>query len=643
MTGKQTVLFFSAVAATAFFAEGRASDDGCVKASSFGWDAVDATECLQKAIDSGAGKVVVDRQAGDWIVRPVFLRTSGQEVVLEDGVTVRAKKGEFKRIADNLLCVPASVTNVILRGEGKAVLVMNKKDYMNRAEYRFSEWRHTVSVLGGKDIVIRDLTVLSSGGDGVYIRGAAENVRLDNLDCRDHYRQGISIISVAGLHVTNCRFDATSGTAPECGLDIEPNGPTDRLEDIVFEDCEFNSNASSGIQLHFLNLTPDSRPVSVTFRRCRLSGNRRSGVYAYCAGCKGAVKGTVLFDGCEMSGNRIHAFGVARKRSDALDITVRNCLFDGRGSSYDTVEFSNGTETADFGGVSFVNVRVIPGGPGAVAYDGLYGTGLVPGTMKGWLDVETKDGKKERVDMVEFSRRHPPRPEFLKALADFKTDTPDYVNLKVSNVGKEMSSPSSTGWLRGRFTFVQALPGAGEYPVKFHLRTIGRAPVKATVKVNDAFGTNLGTFTLKGGTSTHVIRATTAGLRRFDICVENGRLQVESRFPGQAIQADTRINLFGGRNLKYYFTVPADADRVRVEIRPEEPCSARILRPDGSVAAEMPVRTGRAVLGSGRAKSAAPEVWCLEFPYVQEDALFRIGLPSPPFVSLQKDCMFHYR
>ena len=67
-----------------------------VKASSFGWNAADATACLQAAIDSGAKKVVIDRQEGDWIVEPIFLRVSGQEVVVADGVTVRAKKGSFK-------------------------------------------------------------------------------------------------------------------------------------------------------------------------------------------------------------------------------------------------------------------------------------------------------------------------------------------------------------------------------------------------------------------------------------------------------------------------------------------------------------------------------------------------------------------
>ena len=79
-----TGLLFAVCGYVAFGAE-----SPCVNASSFGWNATDATACLQAAIDSGAKKVVIDRQAGDWIVEPIFLRVSGQEVVVADGVIVR--------------------------------------------------------------------------------------------------------------------------------------------------------------------------------------------------------------------------------------------------------------------------------------------------------------------------------------------------------------------------------------------------------------------------------------------------------------------------------------------------------------------------------------------------------------------------
>ena len=75
----------------------------CINASSFGWNAEDSTSALQAAFDSGAKRVVIDRQAGDWISRPLFITNSNIEVVFADGVTLKAKRGEFYGKKDCLI------------------------------------------------------------------------------------------------------------------------------------------------------------------------------------------------------------------------------------------------------------------------------------------------------------------------------------------------------------------------------------------------------------------------------------------------------------------------------------------------------------------------------------------------------------
>ena len=123
----------------------------CVNASSFGWNAADSTAALQAAFDSGANKVIIDRQAGDWISRPLFITNSNIEVVLADGVTLKAKRGEFYPGGDCLIRITGKVKNIVLRGEGKATLKMNKADYHDPAQkYEHSEWRHAVSILSAE-------------------------------------------------------------------------------------------------------------------------------------------------------------------------------------------------------------------------------------------------------------------------------------------------------------------------------------------------------------------------------------------------------------------------------------------------------------------------------------------------------------
>ena len=624
-----------------------ASRAGTVVASTFGWNAADSTAALQAAIDSGARRVVIDRQAGDWIVTPVFLRRSNQEVVVADGVTVRAKKGAFKARSACLFTIH-NATNVLLRGEGTATLAMNKKDYQNPKDYVSSEWRHTVSIVGGSDITVRDLTLLSSGGDGVYVRSAAKRVRLDRLVCRDHHRQGISVISAIDLHVTGCRFDETGGTAPQCGVDVEPNTERDVLENIVFEDCTFDGNASSGMDLHLAALTEKTRPISVTFRRCIARGNRNYGITMYMVGRGGSaigkkassVRGTVVFDGCSVSGNGASALRIANQMADALKISFKDCVLDGRKGRGAPVWFNNGTLPGDFGNVHFCNVRVLADKTPAVAFDGIPGAGIKAGTMGGRLDVENADGSKTVVVMSGFAERHKPQPEKLKEILSFETSSVDFRSCAAASSAARLRKPVSTGKLRGRFTFVQYFPAAGEYPVVFRaVRLSPRRQASTTVQIRDAVGTDLGSFSLEAGSAvTNVIRATGPGMRRFEVDTGRGAASVESQWTGHGVLADIPVGCYKGRNRSFYFTVPADAGSVSVRVSPEgESCAALLLRPDGTVAAEKSYDGNLAVLHASRKPSAAPETWCVKFTKIQEDFKFCIGAPAIPFVSMDPD------
>ena len=79
---------FSVAMAFAAAANGERAES--VKASQFGWNADDATECLRAALKSGAKTVRIDRQASDWVLSSTVRLPSNVEVMLEHGVTVRA-------------------------------------------------------------------------------------------------------------------------------------------------------------------------------------------------------------------------------------------------------------------------------------------------------------------------------------------------------------------------------------------------------------------------------------------------------------------------------------------------------------------------------------------------------------------------
>ena len=103
----------------------------------WGFDEEDATEALQAAVNSGAKKVIVPSMGKDWIVRPIQL-AGDQELVLEHGVVITAKRGEYRGKGDSVFRAQ-DVANLTIRGKG-ATVRMHKRDYIVGAVLQDVGW-----------------------------------------------------------------------------------------------------------------------------------------------------------------------------------------------------------------------------------------------------------------------------------------------------------------------------------------------------------------------------------------------------------------------------------------------------------------------------------------------------------------------
>jgi len=75
-------------------------------------------------------------------------------------------------------------------------------------------------------------------------------------------------------------FTNTNGTAPQSGIDIEPNKPADFLLDVNIDDCYTDGNAGDGLHIRPWLLNSTSQPISVTVLRHHSTGNRGYGYFA---------------------------------------------------------------------------------------------------------------------------------------------------------------------------------------------------------------------------------------------------------------------------------------------------------------------------------------------------------------------------
>ena len=285
-----------------------------VKVSSFGYDAEDSTRFLQAALDSGADRIVVDRQKGPWISKPLFGR-SNTELVFEDGVEILAKKGEFMGVDDALLSF-VGVSNVVVRGLGKGGVLRLRRDDYTKPPYKRAEWRHALSLRTCCDVTVSNMAMCESGGDGIYVGnvygkngGPCRNITV--LDCvmDKNLRQGVSVITVDGLLMERCVMSNTGGALPMAGIDFEPNLASEVVRNAVLRDCKTVGNRGCGYELAFMQLVSNSAPISVTLENCTSDGDSCS----------------FRFNGENMK-NSGYVSGL---------VTLRNCTFrDPRGGSF---------------------------------------------------------------------------------------------------------------------------------------------------------------------------------------------------------------------------------------------------------------------------------------------------------------------
>jgi hypothetical protein len=113
-------------------------------------------------------------------------------------------------------------------------------------------WGMGISIRSSKNIVINDAKIMHCWGDGVYIGGCNQaphnnSIIFNNLFVDNVRRNGVSITCGKHVYFNDAHIVNTQGTAPESGIDIEPNLPTNIIEDINLINPFTENNANHGI------------------------------------------------------------------------------------------------------------------------------------------------------------------------------------------------------------------------------------------------------------------------------------------------------------------------------------------------------------------------------------------------------------
>ena len=309
------------IVAVAALATGVLYGNDEVKVSKFGYDPVDSTRFIQAALDSGAKRVVLDRQSGPWNTLTLHMR-SGVEFVLEPGVELVAKRGEFKGLRDYLFLVDG-VTNAVIRGGEGSAFRMWKADYQG-PDYAHGEWRYALKITRSANILVEGLRLCDSGGDGIGVSG--KNITIRKCVCDNNHRQGISVFSVENLLIEDTVLSNTKGTPPAAGIDFEPDRNHWLMSNVMMRNCLLENNTGSGIEIYLARLESDSEPISMRFENCRMVGNSSSMVIDPGPRGHNHVGGKIEVKGCSFISPNRNGISIRHKTDEAFDVSFSDCV-----------------------------------------------------------------------------------------------------------------------------------------------------------------------------------------------------------------------------------------------------------------------------------------------------------------------------
>jgi hypothetical protein len=355
----------------------------------------DDTNVFQTALNyTAANGEALEIPAGSYNISPISFPNNSY-LIVDGNVTVTANSGYGT--SAHMLNVNAQ--NVTIIGAGASTSVF----HMRKAEYTSGEWRHCLDIENAGNVTVSGISCNDSGGDGAYVR-ASTNVTIEDSIFNNNRRQGSSITGqVNHVYYLRDHFTNTNGTAPQSGIDIEPNAPGDYLLDVNIDDCYTDGNAGDGLMVSTWLMNSTSQPISITVLRNHSSGNQRYGYFANNNDPTNAP-GTILiqdsFSDQSGSAGAAGRFFAANGASLTFqNLTVTNPHVNGPDPSYgdsaavDVIRGGGGT--VPIGNVHFLNINIaVTNGKVDHYFNFQDGSGVgitnvqfVPGTLSGATQV----------------------------------------------------------------------------------------------------------------------------------------------------------------------------------------------------------------------------------------------------------------
>ncbi|WP_177201675.1 DUF4214 domain-containing protein [Butyrivibrio proteoclasticus] len=195
-------------------------------------DATDDTAAFNSAIESFDGSTgTVTVPSGTFNINPnVGIRLKSNITLSMDASTVLEVNG-----------TSSSEYGVIIVRNAQDVVINGGTINGERARHNGDngEGGHGVKVIDSNYVTISNMNINSNWGDGIYLGTASDSdeiygsngITINSCKITDNRRSNISIVDANDVTISGCYLANAYGTAPQCGINIEPNGKDGKVPD----------------------------------------------------------------------------------------------------------------------------------------------------------------------------------------------------------------------------------------------------------------------------------------------------------------------------------------------------------------------------------------------------------------------------
>jgi parallel beta-helix repeat protein len=203
----------------------------------------DDTAAIQACINAcpTGGTVVVPD--GTYMINPVvgggiwgLMLHSNMTFAMTSGATLKA------------IGVSSDTYGILCSNGGSNITISGGNIVGERATHTGSGGESGMGLyLNASNVTVTGVNISECWGDGIYICDNSSNITLTNCVCNHNRRQGLSITAGNTFLVQGCTFSNTTGTDPQCGIDIEPNGSVP-VTGVHITNCQIFNNVGGGVQ-----------------------------------------------------------------------------------------------------------------------------------------------------------------------------------------------------------------------------------------------------------------------------------------------------------------------------------------------------------------------------------------------------------